>query len=300
MSYGASHVGAVRHDDAGRTPRSVPICYAGRVHLVEVDVSEFNRRFRVELDDGAAVEAVLYRGDTLCVSSQVGCAVRCPFCASGANGLKRGLTLEELLGQLEAVRALGHRVERATVSGVGEPLHNHDNVRAFVEQCRQGGVGVSLTSSGGPLLRLKEWLHAPHNGLTLSVHSGREETRARVVPKAPPLDALFATLTEELPTMTRKRRKKLALAYLVLAGENDSDDEIDAFVARVHPLGVAVHLYAYNPVPTSPQRAISRERYEAIYARMRDAGLTVRMSSQARIEANGGCGTLVARRLAIV
>ncbi|HEY6881711.1 MAG TPA: radical SAM protein [Polyangiales bacterium] len=267
---------------------------------MEVDVSAFNRRFRVELDDGAAVEAVLYRGDTLCVSSQVGCAVRCPFCASGANGLKRGLTQAELLGQLESVRALGHAVTRATVSGVGEPLHNHDNVLGFVAACRQRGIGVSLTSSGGPLLRLQEWLSAPHNGLTLSVHAGHEPTRARLVPKAPALDALFALLYEQVPTLTRKRRKKLALAYLVLADENDSDAEIDAFIMRAQPLGVAVHLYAYNPVPTSAQRAIGRPRYEAIYQRMRDAGLLVRMSSQARIEANGGCGTLVARRLAVI
>jgi 23S rRNA (adenine2503-C2)-methyltransferase len=268
--------------------------YAGRVRLVEVDVSVFNRRFRVELDDGTAVEAVLYRGDTLCVSSQVGCAVRCPFCASGANGLTRGLTLAELSGQLEAVRALGYTVARATVSGVGEPLHNHENVRAFVEACRSSGVGVSLTSSGGPLSRLREWLRAPHNGLTLSVHAGREDTRARLVPKGPALAELFSVLHECVPTLTRKRRKKLALAYLVLADQNDGDEELDAFIERVRPLQLAVHLYAYNPVPTSAQRAITRERYEAIYQRMRDAGLVVRMSSQARIEANGGCGTLIA------
>lgn len=269
------------------------------MRLVEVDVSTFNRRFRVELDDGAAVEAVLYRGDTLCVSSQVGCGVRCPFCASGASGLRRGLTLAELQGQLEGVRALGHAITRATVSGVGEPLHNHENVCAFVERCRSEGVGVSLTSSGGPLPRLREWLHAPHNGLTLSVHAGREPTRARLVPHAPRLEELFGVLASELPSLARKRRKKLALAYLVLAGENDADDELDAFIARAEPLALAVHLYAYNPVPTSTQRAISRARYEAIYARMRERGLTVRMSSQARIEANGGCGTLVARRLPV-
>lgn len=270
--------------------------YAGSVRLVQVDSSVFNRRFRVELDDATAVEAVLYRGDTLCVSSQVGCAVRCPFCASGANGLTRGLSLAELRGQLEAVRALGHQVLRVTVSGVGEPLHNHDNVRAFMESCRAEHVGVSLTSSGGPLARLAEWLSAPHNGLTLSVHAGSEATRARLVPRGPALAPLFALLAERLPALTRKRRKKLALAYLLLAGENDDDAELDAFIARARPLGLAVHLYAYNPVPTSSQRTADRARYEQIYQRMREAGLTVRMSSQARIEANGGCGTLVAAR----
>jgi len=267
------------------------------MELFEQGVSTFNRRFRVLLDDGAQVESVLYRGDTLCVSSQVGCAVRCPFCASGANGLMRPLRLDELWGQVEHVRARGFAIARVTVSGVGEPLHNHENVRAFVLRCRAERIGPSLTTTGGPLARLEEWLALPHNGLTISVHAGSEPVRARLVPHAPPLAGLFALLAARLPTLTRARRKKVALAYLAMAGANDGDDEVDAFVARAAPLGMAVHLYAYNPVPTSGHRPLARERYEAIYERMRAAGLVVRMSSQARIEANGGCGTLVARRL---
>lgn len=268
------------------------------MRLVELSCSTFNRRFRVDLDDGAAVEAVLYRGDTLCISSQVGCAVRCPFCASGANGLARPLSLAELWGQVEEVRAAGHALSRVTVSGVGEPLHNHDNVRALVERCRAHGLGPSLTTSGGPLARLAEWLTLPHNGLTVSVHAGQEATRSRLVPNAPALAPLFGLLAEHVPTLTRARRKKLALAYLTIADENDQDAELDAFIARALPLGLAVHLYAYNPVPTSAHRPLARTRYEQIYERMRAAGLVVRMSSKARVEANGGCGTLVALRRA--
>jgi 23S rRNA (adenine2503-C2)-methyltransferase len=264
------------------------------MQLSEVEVSSFNRRFRVDLDDGTRVEAVHYRGDSLCVSSQVGCAVVCPFCASGANGLTRPLHVDELWGQVEQVRARGLDVRHVTVSGVGEPLHNHEHVRTFVERCRAAQLKPSLTTSGGPLTRLREWLHAPHNGLTISVHAGREETRARLVPKAPPLAPLFALLAEELPQLTRKRRKKLALAYLLIAGDNDSDDELDAFIARAAPLGVTTHLYAYNEVPTSDHRAVTRSRYEQAYERLRSAGLIVRMSSRARTEANGGCGTLIA------
>jgi 23S rRNA (adenine2503-C2)-methyltransferase len=264
------------------------------MQLVQADVSTFNRRYKVALEDGSAVEAVLYRGDTLCISSQVGCAVRCPFCASGARGLLRPLTLAELWGQVEHVRALGHAVARVTVSGVGEPLHNHENVRGFVLRCREQHIGPSLTTSGGPLPRLAEWLGLPHNGLTISVHAGRESTRERLVPKAPDLASLFALLRTQLPTLSRARRKKVALAYLAIADQNDALDEVDAFIERAFPLGVAVHLYAYNAVPTSSFRALGRDSYERIYERMRAAGLVVRMSSQARIEANGGCGTLVA------
>jgi 23S rRNA (adenine2503-C2)-methyltransferase len=264
------------------------------IRLVPIERSPLNERWLVELSDASQVECVLYRGHTLCVSSQVGCAVSCPFCASGARGLARSLTLEEMVAQVAAVRALGRSFPRVTVSGVGEPLHNHAAVRAFVDYCHRERLGPSLTSSGGPLGRLREWLHAPHNGLTLSIHAGTEPMRARMVPRAPALDALFGVIAEELPAMTQRRRRKTALAYLVIHELNDSDSEIDAFIARVIDLGLAIHLYAYNPVPHSPFQRLPDARYRAIYARMTAAGLRVRMSSQARIEGNGGCGTLVA------
>jgi 23S rRNA (adenine2503-C2)-methyltransferase len=266
--------------------------------LIHAGSGQWNERWLVELRDGSRVECVLYRGDTLCVSSQVGCAVRCAFCASGRDGLGRGLTLDELMGQLEAVRALGFAPERVTVSGVGEPLHNHAAVCAFLEFCRSQRLALSLTSSGGPLPRLREWLHAPHNGLTLSIHAGSEACRSQLLPHAPPLGELFAVLHEELPRMTQRRRRKTALAYLVMAGENDADAELDEFGARALPLGLRVHLYDYNQLPDGRFRGVNRARYEAIYARLHAAGLRVSMSSQARLEANGGCGTLVALRSA--
>lgn len=271
-------------------PRVLPIAHETR--------GEWNRRFVLSLADGAQIESVLYRGDTLCVSCQVGCAVRCPFCASGANGLGRSLTLEELWGQVAAIEAsTGAALRGVTVSGIGEPLHNADVVARFAEDCRARGLRITLTTSGGPLHRLREWLvERPHHGLTISVHAGTEEVRAKVVPYGPDLASLFATLAETVPTLGRTRRKKTALAYLLLAGVNDADAEIDAFVARALPLRSFVHLYAHNPVTTSPWRGVDRARYEQVFARMTAAGLTVRMSAQARLEANGGCGTLVALR----
>lgn len=265
------------------------------VELVEEHQGEQNRRFVVRLADGATVEAVLYREDSLCVSSQVGCAVGCPFCASGARGLSRPLAHEELIGQVEAVRALGAPLRRVTISGVGEPLHNRA-VPGFIEWCRARRLAPSVTTSGGPVKRLRELIHAHHNGLTVSVHAGTEATRARAVPKGPPLEPLFSVLAEEIPRLSRSRRKKVALAYLVVAGLNDDDAEIDAFVERVRPLGLWAHLYAYNEVPTSAHRGVDRARYEAIYRRMTAGGVRVRMSCKARVEPNGGCGTLVALR----
>ena len=268
------------------------------VTLHEMAKSAFNQRWLVELRDGARVECVLYRNDTLCVSTQVGCAVGCPFCASGAHGLARPLSIAELIGQVDAVRALGHDLRRVTVSGVGEPLHNHTAVQEFFERCRAQRIGVSLTTSGGPIARLAEWLHAPHNGLTLSVHAGSEAMRARMVPKGPSLQALFELLEREAPRMTRRRRKKTALAYLVCGGINDRADELAAFAARARGLALPVHLYAYNEVSNSVFTRVSREDYERCYNQLTAEGLLVRMSSQARLEENGGCGRLLATRSA--
>lgn len=280
---------------------------AGAAQIEREEVGVFNRRFVVRLSDGAAVEAVLYRDDTLCVSSQVGCAVGCPFCASGARGLQRPLSLDELIAQVQLVTPRAATLRRVTLSGVGEPLHAPD-VPAFIAWARDRGIGTSLTTSGGPLPRLSTFLReVPHRGLTVSVHAGTEETRARLVPKGPPLEPLFATLGEAVATMSRARQKKLALAFLLIDGENDGEPELDAFAERVLALQarvpreraflpVAVHLYAYNSVPTSDARPVSRATYEAAYARLVARGLRVRMSSKARVEANGGCGTLVAIR----
>lgn len=266
------------------------------VTLHDAGTSTFNQRWLVELRDGARVECVLYRGDTLCVSSQVGCAVGCPFCASGAQGLARPLGLDELQGQVDAVRALGHVLRRVTVSGVGEPLHNHAAVVAFLEFCRRERILMSLTTSGGPIARLAEWLHAPHNGLTLSVHAGSEAMRARMVPKGPSLEAVFELLAREVPRMTNRRKRKTALAYLVCGGLNDVAEELTGFAALARPLELPVHLYAYNEVSNSTFRRVARADYEACYQQLTAAGLRVRMSSQARLEENGGCGRLLATR----
>lgn len=265
------------------------------VQLIEEHDGGNNRRFVVELEDGARVEAVVYRGDTLCISSQVGCAVACPFCASGARGFGRNLKFEELVGQLQAVQGLGVQLARITVSGVGEPLHN-PALPEFITHCRDVRIGPSLTTTGGPLSRLRPLLHSHHNGITLSVHAGTEATRRRMVPNGPSLADLFALLHEEVELMTGRRKRRLALAYLMVAGLNDSAEELAAFAELARPLPFTIHLFDYNPVPTSPFEQVSRSAYEQAYQQLMDAGLRVRMSSQARLQKNGGCGTLVALR----
>lgn len=259
-----------------------------------------NRRFVLGLEDGGRVEAVIYRGDSLCISAQVGCAVGCPFCASGAQGLDRPLSFAELKEQVLVAKSLSDAQDpdilRVTVSGVGEPLHNQAAVEELCSWCVQEGLSLSITTSGGPLRHLERWVtQIGHRGLTISVHAGTQAVRERMVPKGPALDPLFETLALALKQIPNARKKKIALAYLVIKGLNDDDAEIDAFIERVAPLGLKTHLYRYNPVPTSDLAGVSIERYYEIADRIRAQGVQVRRSSQARTRANGGCGTLVAK-----
>lgn len=261
-----------------------------------MDTDRKNIRFLVALDDGFAVEAVFYGRETLCVSSQVGCAMGCPFCASGALGFSRNLAPHEFDRQLQEARRRKLTPRRVTVSGVGEPLLNLAAVAAFMEDCRRERLPVSLTTCGHPLSRLREALFLPHNGLMLSLHAGTGEVHRDLLPAAPDLDALFAVLAACWPRMSRRQRRRIGINYLLLAGVNDAPVQWRALAARLQPFADAtIHLLACNPVAGSPFASPPAAIFAAAQAFFRAAGLNVRRPNPWRVSPEGGCGTLVAR-----
>lgn len=262
------------------------------VLLEPVCTSTSNTRLAFVLDDGAVVESVLYRGHTLCVSSQVGCAVGCPFCASGQNGLARNLTLDEMAGQVKQARTSAPGLRRVAIAGVGEPLHNFAVLDAFVRWCRDENLAPSVTTSGGSPRRLRRLFELPHNGVTLSVHAGTEPVRRRMVPHAPSLEAMFGELRRIVPGLSRSRRRRVSLGYLLLRDVNDMESETAVFAEQARELGISVYLYRLNPVPGAG--FLPSPRYDEVRETWQRWGLEVRRSSSARVDDNGGCGTLMA------
>ncbi len=259
---------------------------------------EDNQRFLVPLDDGLQVEAVYYGSGTLCLSSQAGCAVGCPFCASGSRGLFRNLRLDELHKQLSWARSQGIDPLALTLSGIGEPLHNASVTRAFLLWCQTEGLPVSLTTIGGPLERLKEFLLLPNNGLMLSLHAGRATTHRRLIPHGPNFSDLFSLLQTFWPKLSRRRRRKIGLNYLLLHEINDSQEEIAALLFLLKPFPeLTLHLLSCNPVPDSLFASPPEPEQEQIYQRLLAAGLNVRRPNRWRRQSLGGCGTLVARKI---
>ncbi|HMK91386.1 MAG TPA: 23S rRNA (adenine(2503)-C(2))-methyltransferase RlmN [Thermoleophilia bacterium] len=256
--------------------------------------------------DGQPVEAVLmlYRTRaTVCVSSQVGCAVGCAFCASGSEGLIRDLTAEEMVDQVlhfaRELRRSGRSVTNVVVMGMGEPFHNYDET---LRACRLlhdpdgfglGARGLSISTAGVvPMIR-RFTAEASQINLAVSLHAATDELRDQLVPlnRRFPLDELLRACAEYVAA----RRRKLLFEYVVLAGVNDGDDQVKALAARLGRRSLYhLNLIAYNETgefarPRARELAALRDRLEAA-----GVACTLRRSPGGEIEA--ACGQLALGR----
>lgn len=265
------------------------------MRLLQELSSELNRLFIFELPDGRRVEAVFYRGDTLCLSTQVGCAIGCPFCLSGKPGLLRNLTAEEVVGQYELLKDR-LPIKRVTFAGIGEPLMNWKPVREAFWYLRRKGLGVSFYTTGHPVQRLGELLHLPHQGVTISLHSTSEEGRKRLLPHGGSLKELLRTLREEIGRLSASKRKKISLAYLLLRGVNDEEEDIRAFGELVKELGTGATLLRYNSTSEN-YRDVEDDQYERAFLLLKSYRIRVTLSTRFRKDRLGGCGTLTVNRM---
>jgi len=264
------------------------------MRLLQEVRSELNRLYLFELEDRLRVEAVFYRGDTLCVSSQVGCAIGCPFCLSGSKGLFRNLSDEEIYSQYRLLKDK-LPIKRIAVAGIGEPLMNYQNVERAFWMFKREGLKVSFYTTGFPTDKLLSLLDLPHNGITVSIHTLDEKKRKHLLPHAGSLKDLLETLETHLKTLSKRKRKKISLAYLLLKGVNDSQEELLEFAKLVKTLGVNAVLLYYNS--TNPQYAqMSSEEYERCFLILKSQNIRVTLSTRYRKDKLGGCGTLMVNR----
>ncbi len=253
-----------------------------------------NLKFVVTLNDGLQVESVWYPGETLCLSSQAGCAIGCPFCASGQLGLRRNLTPEELEIQLQTCYRQGIVPQRLTISGIGEPLHNLDNLSRFIHNCRDRNLPVSITTTGSPLQRLTELIRLPHNGIMFSLHSAVDSTYAQLIPNGPGTTALRTELEDIWPQLSRRLKRRIGFNYLVLSEINDSDQDIQQLIEWITPFyDATLHLLYCNPVKGSAYRSPATVRIDEIHKQLCNNGINVRRANRWRQQSQGGCGTLV-------
>jgi 23S rRNA (adenine2503-C2)-methyltransferase len=255
----------------------------------------------LRLHDGKQVECVSIPTavrHTICVSSQVGCAVGCTFCASGLNGVERDLDAAEIVYQI-AWHHQRRPVTNVVFMGSGEPLFNYDQVlRAIRALGDEGGLGmgrrrITVSTSGVPK-RIRQLADdEPQVTLAFSIHAADNETRSRIVPlnRRWPLDEVL----EAMADYSAKVGRRMTLEYVLLAEANMTPGHAERLAAVARRFGAHINLIPYNPVMETPHHRPTTAQVKAFAERVEALGghLTVRGQRGADIDA--ACGQLKRR-----
>jgi 23S rRNA (adenine2503-C2)-methyltransferase len=262
----------------------------------------------LQTEKGMLIESVILRiatgRTTLCVSSQVGCAAACEFCATGKMGIAQNLMPDEILDQvLQAGQLLAtedRRLRNIVFMGMGEPFHNEENLYQALESLtatelfHHSPAKILVSTVGIPEAMVCCARRFPKINIALSLHSVEQEVRESLVPLARqyPLDQLHATIVQ----LNQLQNKPVMIEYLMLADVNDSADDAQALAEWLFGLDVHVNLIPYNPIDDAPQlSATPRAERDAFADVLKRFGLstTIRYSLGADIAA--ACGQLVRR-----
>lgn len=266
------------------------------------------RKFLLKLQDGRYVETVLipanpalYGGDsdrrTLCVSSQVGCAYDCKFCASGLAGFTRNLTAAEIVEQIVQVEAhAGERVDNLVFMGMGEPLANYSNVTKAIEILNaEWGIGIGArhmtVSTSGLAPQIRKLADFPLQiRLAISLHGASDDVRSKIMPvnEKHPLAELF----EALQYWRSKRKQHITLEYILIEGVNDMLEQARLLAKRARGIHAKVNLIPYNTVDGLPWTRPSEEQQDAFRDVLTAAGVTATLRREKGHDIAAACGQL--------
>lgn len=233
------------------------------------------------------------RGATLCVSSQAGCPVGCPFCASGLAGLARNLEAHEIIEQYVRGRVLG-RLSRSVVMGIGEPLLNADAlVEALAVVADESGLGsrkITVSTVGFPdrLRRLAR--RRPRFQLAISLHTPDDDQRDELVPamRGVPIDEVLAAGDDWFAVTGRE----VTYEYVLLGGVNDSPGHAERLARRLAGRRATVNLIPYNPTDELPFARPERAAVDAFAGRLRAGGLVATVRWSRGVDGAAACGQL--------
>jgi 23S rRNA (adenine2503-C2)-methyltransferase len=260
------------------------------------------------LDGGYTVESVLMRYPrraTLCISSQVGCPIKCPFCATGQGPFGRNLTAPEIVDQaLDAARALraeGRRLSHVVFMGMGEPLANLPGVLSAVRTIADPAwLGISprrITVSTSGLVPRIDKLAAAGLPVTLaiSLHAARDELRDELVP----INRRYPVrqVVDAAQRFAAETGRRVSYEWVLLAGVNDTDRDADELAALVEHRLAHVNLIPFNPVDGTPYREPSAGAVRGFAARLAAKGVGVTVRDTRGRDSEAACGQLRARAI---
>lgn len=252
------------------------------------------------LEDGNAVETVVMRnnyGNTVCISTQVGCRQGCAFCASTIGGLVRCLEPSEMLNEVFASQKdCGERISNIVLMGIGEPLDNYDNVIRFLRLVNHPQVmnigmrHISLSTCG--IIERFDDLAAENLQLTLSVslHAPDDETRSRLMPanRGRGVDALMNACKRYY----EKTGRRISFEYSMINGVNDTERHARLLAERAMEVGAHVNLIALNHVEERSFEPSSQSHIKAFMKILEDSGVNVTLRRKLGGDVDASCGQL--------
>ena len=255
---------------------------------------------------GLLLETVILRLTTgrtaLCLSTQVGCAANCAFCATGKMGIARNLSAAEILDQLvqanELLAVEGRQVRNVVFMGMGEPFHNEEHLYLAVDVLIDRGCfnlnprRLMISTVGIPAAMIRCASRYPEARLALSLHSAREDVRRAIMPIA--ARHSLAELRDTLLRVTEINQHEVMIEYLLLEEVNDTACDVDALVNYLAAIPVHVNLIPYNPIAEALHlRGTGPERREEFAAALKAAGLQVTTRYSLGSDIAAACGQLV-------
>lgn len=264
------------------------------------------RKYLFELKDGNLVESVFMRykhGNSVCISSQVGCKMGCRFCASTLDGWERNLTPAEMLDQIYAItQDTKERVSNVVVMGTGEPLDNYDNLLRFISlltdenglHISQRNVTVSTCGLVPEIYKMaQEKLQIT---LALSLHATTDEKRRKLMPIANQYS--IAELMEACQNYFEQTGRRLTFEYSLVGGVNDTPEDARELCALVKPLNCHVNLILVNPIRERDYVQSETKAILAFKGKLERSGIQVTVRREMGRDIDGACGQLRRRVLA--
>ena len=277
-------------------------CILTKLEPVEILTSAVDgtKKYLFQLSDGNVIESVLMRyhhGNSVCISTQVGCRMGCKFCASTLDGLERNLTPSEMLDEIYSIqRDIGERISNIVLMGSGEPLDNYDNVIKFLELISdENGLNIrqrNITLSTCGLVPKMYELADKNMQITLaiSLHASNDETRRELMPVAK------AYSIEEVLKACRyffeKTGRRLTFEYSLVAGVNDNVEGADALGSLLKGINCHVNLIPVNPIKERDFKQSDKQAIDRFKSRLEKYGMNVTVRREMGRDINGACGQL--------
>lgn len=270
------------------------------IEIVKKEESDLTKKYLFKLQDGEYIEAVLMHhdyGNSICVSSEVGCNMGCAFCASGLKKKVRNLEPYEIVEQILAIESdLNLRISSVVIMGIGEPLDNYDNIISFIKIINDAkGIAIGARhitlSTCGLVPKIKELSQLPIQiNLAISLHAPNDDLRNKLMPvnKVYNISTLIATIKDYLQTTSRR----VTIEYVMLSNINDSVSHAKELALLFKNMNIYVNLIPYNETNTLDFKRSSKNKIQEFYDTLKKSGINCTIRREFGSNINAACGQL--------